>query len=222
MGIVEEAFSRLFPGTDFLFSANISYSGKFKPYNANAKRAGTRLVFSLSREWKKVSDEIVIGLIQELLLKMLRKKAIATTNMELYNSFIKNLHLTAARTEDDEQLGEAFERVNARYFFSSVEKPNLKWGQGSRRKLASYDYHTDTITVSSLFKTAAEEIIDYLVYHELLHKKLKFHSSRGSGRSIHHGKRFRQMEKGFENSQQIEKQIERFVRSSGIKKLFGW
>ena len=224
MGIVEEAFSRLFPGTDFAFEAQVSYSGKFRPYNATVRKAGNSLHFSLSRNWKNTSDEIVIGLIQHLLVKILRKERffaaaadfnsgkILSLNMQLYDDFIRGMSDVAtapANAVSDERLESSFSRVNEKYFLNFMEKPSLKWGLDSFRKLASYDYHTNSVTVSRLFAEAPEHLLDYLVYHELLHKRLKFSSS--NGRTRHHNAEFRRLEGQFENSGSVEAELNSFL-----------
>ncbi len=207
---VKEAFRRMFPDESLSYPVEVKFSKKFSPYNANVRKTGSRLVFSFSSEWKGVSEEIGIGLIQELLLRVMRRTAKETVNMELYSSFVKNLHLSAQKTVTDERLKALFERVNAAYFNSSIELPNLKWGLSSRTRLATYDYHTDTIKVSSVFKDADDEVVSCLLHHEMLHKKLKFRSS--SGRSIHHSRQFRELEKAFENRDSTEQRLQSFAR----------
>jgi predicted metal-dependent hydrolase len=150
------------------------------------------------------------------MIKILKLPHHATTNMDLYNSFIKNLHKVSERVESDPVLLESFNRVNERYFNALMEAPNLVWGSDSRRRLATYDYHTDTVKVSTFFRNARQEIIDYLVYHELLHKKLKFNNS--GSRSIHHSAEFRRLEGEFDNSAQLEKEIASMLRS---RQFFG-
>ena len=235
MGIVEEAFSRMFPETEFSFEAAIKYSGKFKPYNATVRKVGNKLYFSLSRSWKNTSDEIVIGLIQHLLVKILRKEKffasaaaaamknnngkLTSLNMQLYDDFIRGISEVTISDKDgssDEHLELSFNRVNEKYFLGLADKPQLQWGSDSFRKLASYDYHTNTITVSSLFSDAPEHILDYLTYHELLHKKLKFSSS--NGRSVHHSSEFRKMEQNFNSSGTIEKELNAFIRNSSRRR----
>ncbi len=206
---VIEAFRRMFPDEMLNHSVQLRFSRKFNPYNATVRRAGSRLVFSLSPEWENISEEISMGLIQELLLKILRRKAKETVNTGLYSVFIKNLHLSAKKTEADERLKVLFDKVNSTYFSSSIELPNLRWRLNSRRRLATYDYHTDTISVSRIFREADDELVSYLLYHEMLHKKLKFRS--GIGRTIHHGRQFRELEMAFENSEAIEKRLKSFV-----------
>jgi predicted metal-dependent hydrolase len=218
-GIVEEAYTRL-TSAPFSYTAALKYSNRFNEYNANVKKIGNSLHFQLSTSWKKVNKEIVIGLLQELLIKILKLPPTTTTNTDLYNNFIKNLHKTSRRIDSDASLVESFNRINSRYFHGIIEMPNLVWGNTSRRKLASYDYHTDTITVSSLFRESPAHIIDYLVYHELLHKKLQFKNK--NGRSIHHSREFKNLEKQFDNSEEIENEISRFLKSKRmlLRKLF--
>jgi predicted metal-dependent hydrolase len=219
MDIVEESFSRIFSGRSSNLSSVIKYSGKFKSYNAIVRKSGNTLLFSLSKEWKGVSDEIVIGLIQHLLLKILREgkgKKINTLNMQLYDDFIKNIsninsETAGSGTVEDEKLMASFTRVNNKYFLGLIDLPDIKWGSDSFRKLASYDYHINKIVVSSLFTTAPDHMIDYLIYHEMLHKKLKFSST--NGRSIHHNKEFKELEAKFENSKEIEQELEHFIRN---------
>ncbi len=207
---VIEAFKRLFPEENLKHSVRLRFSGKFRPYNANVRKTESSLIFSFSKEWKNVSEEISIGLIQALLLKILKRKARETVNTGLYSSFVKNLHLSAKKTETDGRLRELFDKVNSEYFSNSVELPNLGWGLSSRRRLAIYDYHTDSINVSRIFKDADDELLSYLLYHEMLHKKLKFRS--GVGRSTHHGRQFRELEMAFKNRDAIEKRLQIFAR----------
>ena len=72
--IVEEAFQQLYPEKEIKYNISLKYSRKFKPYNANVKLYGNSLIFNLSKDWKKISKEIQIGLIQELMVKILKDK----------------------------------------------------------------------------------------------------------------------------------------------------
>jgi hypothetical protein len=59
-------------------------------------------------------------------------------------------------------------------------------------------------------------MMDYVMYHEMLHKKHKF-SSKGS-RIMHHTKEFRSSESAFPNSEIIEKRL-RTLRPSAAMVL---
>ena len=207
--LIEEAFNQLYPEKELKYSVSLKYSRKFKPYNANVKRYGNNLIFNLSRDWKKISKEIQIGLIQELMIKILKDKN-KTINMELYNLFMKNVHLAVPKTKTDAILEESFNKVNEAYFNGMLDKPNLQWGNDSTSKLGSYEYGSDTITISSIFRNANQQLLDYVMYHEMLHKKFKFQNK--NGRNLHHSIEFKKMEAKFENRDLIEKEISKLAR----------
>lgn len=208
--LVKEAFQQIYPDKELKYSVSLKYSRKFKPYNANVKRYGNSLMFNLSKDWKKISKDIQIGLVQELLVKILKGNNKKTMSMELYNLFMKNVHLAVPKTKTDEILDASFERVNDAYFNGMLDKCNLQWGSDSTSKLGSYEYGSDNITISTILKTARKELLDYVMYHEMLHKKFKFSSS--NGRTIHHSSEFKKMEAKFQNSDLIEKEISGLAR----------
>ena len=218
MNIIQQAFQELYPCKELTHKVSINYSGRFKPYNANVKHGPYFLHFYLSKEWRTVSREIQIGLIQSLLVKIFKGKP-NTGYRDLYNSFIKNLSKYAKKTKSDPTLEEAFTRVNERYFNGLLDKPNLTWGQSSTSKLGSYEYQTDTISISSIFQLSNKDLLDYIMYHEMLHKKHKFHSTK-TGRSYHHTKKFKQDEKEFDNHQFIEKELKKLCRNCKRRNFF--
>jgi len=219
MDLIQESFQRLYPDKSLNYKTSVKYSGKFKPYNANVQynKIIKHLNFKLSKSWKETNKEILIGLIQSLLVKVFKDKR-KTINIDLYNNFIKNLHISVPKKETDPLLLESFNRVNHSYFFDLIEQPNLVWGKNSVAKLGSYEYQTDKITISSLFKKVPIEILDYIMYHELLHKKHKF-QARGT-RYYHHTKTFKKEEKAYKNAAQIEKELKKFCKRARIKRIF--
>src|SRR3989338_5552735 len=144
------------------------------------------------------------------MIKILRGKKYKTMNMELYNLFMKNVHLAIPKTKTDEILEDAFDRINEAYFNGMIDKPNLQWGNDSTSKLGSYEYGSDTITISAIFRNADRGLLDYVMYHEMLHKKFKFENK--NGRNLHHSSEFKKMEAKFENRDSIEKEISRLAR----------
>lgn len=206
--LIEEAFQELYPNKELKYSISLKYSRKFNSYNANVKRYGNNLIFSLSRDWKKISREIQIGLVQELMSKILKDKK-KTMSMELYGLFMKNVHLAVPKTKIDKILEASFDRVNEAYFNGMLDKPNLQWGNDSTSKLGSYEYGSDTITISTIFRNETN-LLDYVMHHEMLHKKFKFQSK--NGRNLHHGSEFRKMEAKFEDRDLMERETTRLAR----------
>jgi len=217
MDLVQQAFAKLWPEKQCNYSTQVKYSGKFSGYNANVKLYNNLLTVNLSKQWRQVSKEIKLGLIQELLVKILKQKT-HTLEMDLYNNFLKNVHIAVPKTKTHPILQESFTRINEKYFYGLIENPNLVVGS-SLRKLGTYEYGTDTLTITKAL-LQHPHLLDYVMYHELLHKKHKFQSKHGRHR--HHTHEFRKAEKAFPNSEQLEKELQKVVRKQSIKKLFGW
>lgn len=221
--LVKTAFERLYPEKTMDKEVSLKYSGRFSDYNANVKMSRTSLEFNLSKKWRGVSKEIIIGLIQDLMLKILKDKK-KSLNIDLYHNFIKSLHYSISKDKTDPVLEASFERVNEKYFSNLIEKPNLIWGTYSKRKLGSYDFHTDTISITRHLQNQDRKILDYVMHHEILHKKFKFKSS--GNRNRFHSKEFRKAERAFENSEEIEKRLKyigklRKKRKTSLFRIFG-
>jgi predicted metal-dependent hydrolase len=215
MNIAEKALTQLLPNKTENRNVRVKYSAKFNDYNANVKYSNNFIEFSLSKKWQGVSEEIVIGLIQTLLLKLYKEKN-STINIELYNKFIKNMTKYAKVHSINPLLEESFNRLNEEYFNGFMNKPNLVFGEKAFSKLGHYEYGTDTVVISSLLKEDPE-LMNYVLYHELLHKKHKFHSK--NGRSYHHTKRFREDEKKYKDKN-AEKKLKKFLVKKRIRKAF--
>ena len=157
MNLIQEAYHRIFPETEIPFEAELSYNRKLSDFNANIHKGWNKIEIHLNLQWKDIDDEIKIGLIQHLLLKILKQKK-NSPNIELYHNFVKNIPILTPKTQTESNLEQSFNRINERFFHNQMEKPNLAWGQDSKRKLASYNYHGDIITVSTLFRNASSGI----------------------------------------------------------------
>ncbi len=217
MNLTERAYRELFPESKADYIFRIKYSGRFKDYGANARLTGRVLEAALSRKWLNISEEIQIGLIQELILKLTKRRK-DTVNIDLYNSFVKNLHLAIPKTKSDPVLESSFDRVNEQYFLGLVEKPNLKWGGWSSTVFGTYDFKTDTITISQVLKHTKVEYLDYVMFHEVLHKQHKFRKS--GSKTYYHDRKFRQAERIFKNAEQLERSLSRVAVRAKLKAMF--
>jgi hypothetical protein len=215
--VIKSAYETLYPGKEFLLNPKLRYSGRFNNYNGNISLRGKDLTVNMSREWKDVDDEIKIGLIHVLMNKIFKTR-IKTSNMDLYNSFMKSIHLGISKTLSDPTLEKSFNRVNDKYLNGCVERPNLKWGSASMRTLGRYEYGEDMITISSIFKESPEELLDLVMHHEALHKKHKFNSK--NIKSIFHTTSFREDERKFEDYTGAEKRLAEFLRKKHVRRIF--
>jgi hypothetical protein len=210
--IVKKAYKDIY-NKECPYNTSIKYSRKFKGYNANVRYNEKEIDFRLSYNWKNVSEEIKIGLLQSLLNKVFKTKK-NTINIDMYNIFLKKVHITVPKTKSDPLLEDSFIRVNKKYFNDMILMPNLTWCN-SLNKLGSYDYGTDTITISKiLFDNIL--FLDYVMYHEILHKKLKFKNK--NSRNYHHTKEFKQKEKQFEDID-VEDKLKKFLKKKRLKKM---
>ena len=221
---VREAFEELFPKKD-MPAITVKYSGKFSPYNANVTYTKEELNFSLSKTWRQIDDSIKKGLIQSLLIKVYAKrnkdlKKSKTIALDLYDSFTKNIHKAIPKTETDPILEHHFNLVNDKFLNGILERPNLIWGKDSTRQLGVYSYQDDTIRISTIFNNPDDEeamhLLQYVIYHEMLHKKFKYKTT--NTRSHHHTKEFRQKESEFGNLKHLEERLGKYIRSYKARK----
>ena len=186
-----------------------------KGFKAYAIFMPDKVTFLLGNEWRKVDEAIIRGLVQHLLLSFRRGKAKKkiTKWIELYNSFIK--HLSDAQSLNERKptstvLENSFNRVNEEYFFGVLDIPKLRWVK-STVQIGCYDFVKDEIRMSNLLKDAPERLLDYVMYHELLHKWLKF-KLRRDGVTLYHSRKFAKAEKKFRNAKEVEKELKLFIR----------
>ena len=213
MDLINKAFIELYPEKEYLYNSTVKYSKAFSPYNANVRYTKLTFNFKLSHLWKGVSEEIKIGLIQYLLSRIFKSKH-KTVNMDLYNMFLKNVHISIPKTNVDPILKESFDRVNEIYLNGMLEMPNLIWGNTNFSRLGTYEYGSDNITISKIL-IKDQNFLDYVMYHECLHKKLKFKHS--GTRSLHHSKEFREKEKLYEDKD-VENKLKLFLLKERRKK----
>lgn len=218
MNLAEQALKELYPNSEEDRKLEVKYSAKFKGLNANVKYDANKLVLSLSKNWLEYSDKLRIGLIQNLLVKMYKKPYEKTLEMDLYEKFLDNVGKYAKREKEDPMLNDSFERINKKYFDNLMEKPNLVWGKKAYSKLGHYEYQTDTILISEVFKENLE-LLDFIIFHELLHKKHGLKRTK-NGRNIHHSKAFRDEEAKYEDKD-IEKKLKWFIRKKRLRNAFG-
>lgn len=103
-------------------------------------------------------------------------------------------------------LGTAFDRVNQRYFGGGMDAPDLYWsGRQSYRKLGHFDPFTDSIMIASTLDSAdvPQAALDFVMFHELLHKQHGIDWSGDQARA--HTPAFRRDEKRYPDKDRIEK-----------------
>lgn len=148
-----------------------------------------------------------------ILVAKLRRKKVPPPANEIYRSFIKSGEMQAKAIESKREKGrkvitsakgeiydleEIFTRLNRTYFRDSVEKPTLSWSaKETYRILGHHDSTHKTIIISKSLDDGKVPpfVVDYVVFHEMLHI---FHpTTMRDGRRYNHTPQFRRDEKKF-------------------------
>jgi hypothetical protein len=110
-------------------------------------------------------------------------------------------------------LNRMFDRLNRNYFDSKLEKPTLTWSQRrTRRILGHHDAVHDTIVISKTLdsREVPDWLVEYILYHEMLHIK---HPARIiKGRRFYHTNAFRSEEQRFPYFQQAQDWLDRIAQ----------
>ncbi|MEM4396407.1 MAG: SprT-like domain-containing protein [Candidatus Woesearchaeota archaeon] len=171
----------------------------------------TYLEIRLGKRWKNVNDTFVLGGIELIMKKIYKSYPIDRNAVDMYLNFIKQLSDLEIVTEQDSRLKKLYDEVNAKFFNKELGETNLIWKGNGNKVVAKYNFFRNTISINEKFKNSDDEILKYILYHEMLHKYLKF---KGSIKRKFHTETFRKLEKSYPNSEELEKRIIDFLRKN--------
>jgi hypothetical protein len=110
-------------------------------------------------------------------------------------------------------LATLFDSLNEKYFSSQLEKPHIAWSSRSwRRQFGCYDPGPNQIVLNRRMDRPGipQFVVEYVLYHEMLHVK---HPTRRSGCSlISHSPEFRAEEKRYEHFHAARKFLDHLAR----------
>lgn len=116
-------------------------------------------------------------------------------------------------------LDEIFRRVNRAYFGGTMPKPKLEWNRMlTERKFGHYRQPGDTVMLSVSLDDERVPLhtVDFVMYHELLHKK---HGSLlVGGRQIVHTAAFRAEERLFAQYEDAQRHLDALAQNGGLPK----
>jgi SprT-like family len=116
-------------------------------------------------------------------------------------------------------LEEIFSGLNKKFFGGKLPAARLGWSQKrSRRTLGNYDDAHRTITITRWFDSPSipKNLVEYVVFHEMLHMRIP--TARNGHRRVVHSAEFRKAEKQFPHYETALRQLKRFTagRAAGL------
>lgn len=192
---------------------------RFRPMNGLYRLRGyadaTQL--SLATPMIRFSTELFGALADAALHRGSVRVLLEATSTDEYQLIQAELEALGGVTEQAagvyHDLGASFERVGSKYFGGVSGRPRLTWSASfTARKFGHYNPITDTVMISRSLDRAdvPEFVVDFVMYHELLHKRLG--SDWSNGRRGVHTPQFRKEERRFEHYAAAEAAIERLAR----------
>lgn len=110
-------------------------------------------------------------------------------------------------------LGEVFNRVNKNHFQGSIARPHLVWStRPTYRKFGHYAFDTDTVMISTSLDSSQvpDYVLDYIMYHEILHKKMGIVQK--NGQNVAHTPEYNSQEKQFPSWSEAQDFLERYAQ----------
>lgn len=183
-------------------------------YRANQEHR--QLIFEISEGFITAPREMKQYLVQAALNKKNRqyaKKIRAYTRNTDYIQ-ISNALNSANQANHRTYMGkyfnlkDLFNELNEEYFQGNLEQPRLMWSaRSSKRRLGTYDPHSNTITINRRFDRADTPalLVKYILYHEMLHQHLGIKEV--NGRRYAHTSAFKKAERKFKEYKAAEELV---------------
>ena len=189
-------------------------------YSFKINRSG-HVVLKLHVAFRRASEDVLAQAARVMLGRRKGRKV----ERGSYDAFVRSIPetdfelpgarraVTRASTEPGvhRSLDESFDRVNLEYFKGQLERPQLCWSPvRAKRLLGSYHHRKDRLIISRVFDSMKVPVVvlDFLMYHELLHKFLGV-GRLDDGRRCVHSKEFRALEKQFKHFQEARHFLKR-------------
>lgn len=172
------------------------------------KITGKYATVQLSEGFIRASDDVLQAVINLILLgrgeRSLKQTIKKFSLSEEYSDLIFELDSIAEVASETPQgryynLKELFANINRNYFASKMSEPRLTWNQTlTKRKFGHYERTRDRVVISKTLDSdrIPQFVVDFVLYHELLHKEIGVKLV--NGRCMAHTAEFRRQERQFE------------------------
>ncbi len=193
-------------------------------YRARTTRG--QVEFTVHEGFIAAPPEVIEVLVQVVFTRRSRKRSSLLREFCRGEAFTRIARsLSPQLRPSDRPRGQYFDleavymRVNAEYFAGGLERPRLTWSKTpTARKMGHYQVATDTVMISRTLDEASVPpfVVDYLMYHELLHKKLGI--KQVNGRHYGHTAAFRAAEKQFTQYTEAAAFLQQVAQSRPVKR----
>jgi hypothetical protein len=221
----EEAFARL-DVRETIPDIDVSYY----PYvglNQTIRVREGRVFVRIADMCRDMPHHVHRALAHILVAKLLRKRVPVQAD-RVYSEYVRSSEMRDRSTQRKRahgrkivtthkgevyDLDEIFDNLNFWYFHGRLPKPVLTWSvRKTYRILAHHDSTHDTIVVSRSLDAPdiPRFVVEYIVYHEMLH--IHHPTVHHNGRRYNHTPAFRRDERRFPRYREAEDWIERSVR----------
>ena len=173
----------------------------------------------------KEAPPLVLEALAEILLAQLFRRRASEEARECYLAYVFD---PAVRRQIDEtrrkrgrirllpaqgqhfDLEQIFARLNERFFKQELSCSRIGWSaRHSRSVLGHYDPAHNTITISRSLDSSSVpgDVVEYLVFHEMLH--IRFPLERHGSRRVMHSRAFREAEKSYPDYRRVRDRLKR-------------
>ena len=222
---ITEIYQNVLLSIDSAATAQIKV--EFYPYvgisSRIRRRDGNKLFVRISDVLEDAPAEFHTALAQILIRKLYRRR-VSPKDLQVYRDYLRQAHIHERSAETRRTRGrkvittakgevydldEIFHFLNQIYFGNLLAKPVLTWSQSKTfRTLGHHDAAHRTIVVSRSLddRRVPRHVVEYVVYHEMLH--VKHPTVHHNGRRYNHTPAFRRDEENFAYFEEAERWIE--------------
>jgi hypothetical protein len=209
---------------------------EFYPYTTlknTIKIKDDRIFIRISDMLKDSPKEVMFALII-LLFSKLEGKKISKDQEKIYKDYVNSKKMInrikkrrkervkknlAGPKGNHYNLKDSFARVNVKYFNSELTAPTLSWSrERTRSRFGHHDEALNTIVISKTLddRKIPRYLLDYVMFHELLHIKheIKYKNGRRSVHSVN----FKEDEKNYRHRERAEALLKKLSAGSSSKK----
>ncbi|MBD3223853.1 MAG: hypothetical protein GF313_03940 [Caldithrix sp.] len=208
----QQLFNEYFPGKHFTVQTEF-YSTKTA--NHYVKRKGRYLHYKISQHFDSAPERILKILFLILSSKLFRLKLKPELKKE-YHSYVENHimpDIPPSKPRISKQytavgsvynLNDIFDHINQIHFSGRIKRPLIAWSlHKSYNRLGFYSDDRALLVISRIFdnRKVPANVVEYLVYHEMLH--IHFPAQKINGRRRIHTPEFRKIEHSFPDYKSI-------------------